>query len=223
MTPEAALAVLDGDDPSAALVDDLQPHVLPAVLALHEASERGDREAALDRLARHQLLCAHNSGPFGARWWNRQLATWLAQQLGVDYLPGRYPGQPLLVTENDYSLGLFNGDTGVVVRSATTGGLYAVLADGLSSGGRDLHLSRLANVATAHAMTVHRAQGSQYEEVSVVLPEPGSPLLTRELFYTAVTRARSAVRILGSREAVVAAVEQRAARATGLADRLRGP
>jgi exodeoxyribonuclease V alpha subunit len=219
--PDAALAVLDGDDPSAALVDDLQPQVLSAVLALHQASERGDREAALDRLARHQLLCAHNTGPFGARWWNRQLATWLAQQLGVDYLPGRYPGQPLLVTENDYSLGLFNGDTGVVVRSATTGGLYAVLADGLSAGGRDLHLSRLANVATAHAVTVHRAQGSQYEQVSVVLPEPGSPLLTRELFYTAVTRARSAVRILGTREAVVAAVEQRAARATGLADRLR--
>ena len=219
--PEAALAVLDGDDPSAALVDDLEPQVLPAVLALHEASERGDREAALDRLARHQLLCAHNTGPFGARWWNRQLATWLAQQLGVDYLPGRYPGQPLLVTENDYSLGLFNGDTGVVVRSATTGGLYAVLADGLSPGGRDLHLSRLANVATAHAMTVHRAQGSQYEEVSVVLPEPGSPLLTRELFYTAVTRARHTVRIRGTREAVVAAVEQRAVRATGLAERLR--
>jgi exodeoxyribonuclease V alpha subunit len=191
------------------------------VLALHEASERGDREAALDRLARHQLLCAHNTGPFGARWWNRQLATWLAQQLGVDYLPGRYPGQPLLVTENDYSLGLFNGDTGVVVRSATAGGLYAVLADGLSPGGRDLHLSRLANVATAHAMTVHRAQGSQYEEVSVVLPEPGSPLLTRELFYTAVTRARHTVRVRGSREAVIAAVEQRAVRATGLADRLR--
>ena len=219
--PEAALEVLDGDDPSAALVDDLEPQVLPAVLALHEASERGDREAALDRLARHQLLCAHNTGPFGARWWNRQLATWLAQQLGVDYLPGRYPGQPLLVTENDYSLGLFNGDTGVVVRSATTGGLYAVLADGLSPAGRDLHLSRLANVATAHAMTVHRAQGSQYEEVSVVLPEPGSPLLTRELFYTAVTRARHTVRIRGTREAVVAAVEQRAVRATGLADRLR--
>jgi exodeoxyribonuclease V alpha subunit len=219
--PEAALNVLDGDDPSAVLVDDLEPQVLPAVLALHEASERGDQEAALDRLARHQLLCAHNTGPFGARWWNRQLATWLGQQLGVDYLPGRYPGQPLLVTENDYSLGLFNGDTGVVVRSATTGGLYAVLADGLSPRGRDLHLSRLANVTTAHAMTVHRAQGSQYEEVSVVLPEPGSPLLTRELFYTAVTRARHTVRIRGTREAVVAAVEQRAVRATGLADRLR--
>ena len=219
--PVAALEVLDSDDPSATLVDDLQPHLLPAVLALHEASERGDREAALERLGRHQLLCAHNTGPFGARWWNRQLATWLAQQLGVDYLPGRYPGQPLLVTENDYSLSLFNGDTGVVVRSATTGGLYAVLADGLSPGGRDLHLSRLANVATAHAMTVHRAQGSQYEEISVVLPEPGSPLLTRELFYTAVTRARHTVRSRGTREAVVAAVEQRAVRATGLADRLR--
>ena len=218
---QAALEVLDGGDPSASLVDDIQPFVLPSVLALHEGAERGDRVAALGELSRHQLLCAHNTGPFGARWWNRQLATWLAQTLGVDYLPGRYPGLPLLVTENDYTLGLFNGDTGVVVRSPSNDGLYALLADGLSEAGRELHLNRLANVSAAHAMTVHRAQGSQYEAVSVVLPEPGSPLLTRELFYTAVTRARHTVRILGSREAVTVAIRQRAARATGLADRLR--
>lgn len=218
--PEATLSVLDDADPSVALVDDVERHVRPTVLALHDAARRGDYAAALDELSRHQLLCAHNTGPFGARRWNRQLATWLAQELGLDHLPGWYPGQPLLVTENDYSVDLFNGDAGVVVRSPS-GSLYAVFADGLSERGRALHLSRLANVTAAHAVTVHRAQGSQFQAVSVVLPEPGSPLLTRELFYTAVTRARDAVRVLGSREAVVAAVQQRAARATGLADRLR--
>lgn len=218
---ETAMAVLDEKGSSAALVDDLQPFVLPSVRALHDAAYRGDRVAALDELGRHQLLCAHNTGPFGARWWNRQVAGWLAQTLGVDYLPAWYPGQPLLVTENDYTLGLFNGDTGVVVREADTTRPYAVLADGVSEQGRSLHLGRLAAVRTAHAMTVHRAQGSQYEAVSIVLPEPGSRLLTRELFYTAATRARHMVRILGSPAAVAAAVQQRAARATGLSERLR--
>jgi len=217
----AALSILESDDPSAALVDDIEPAVREAARDLHDAADRGDRGAALAALGRHQLLCAHNSGPFGARWWNREVASWLATSLGVDYLRGWYPGQPLLVTENDYSLGLFNGDTGVVVRDPETGRLSALLGDGAAAQGRDLHLSRLAEVTTAHAMTVHRAQGSQYDEVSVVLPEPGSRLLTRELFYTAVTRARHTVRVRGSREAVVAAVEQRAVRATGLADRLR--
>lgn len=217
----AALGILESDDPSAALVDDIEPAVREAARDLHDAADRGDRGAALAALGRHQLLCAHNSGPFGARWWNREVASWLATSLGVDYLRGWYPGQPLLVTENDYSLGLFNGDTGVVVRDPETGRLSALLADGAAAQGRDLHLSRLAEVTTAHAMTVHRAQGSQYDEVSVVLPEPGSRLLTRELFYTAVTRARHTVRVRGSREAVVAAVKQRAVRATGLADRLR--
>ncbi|MEO7236642.1 MAG: exodeoxyribonuclease V subunit alpha [Lapillicoccus sp.] len=220
---EAALAILESDDPSASLVDDIEGPVRAAARDLHDAAEQGDRAAAIGALGRHQLLCAHNSGPFGARWWNRQVASWLAQSLGVDYLSGWYAGQPLLVTENDYSLGLFNGDTGVVVRDPASGRMSALLADGSSGLGRDLHLSRLAEVTTAHAMTVHRAQGSQYDEVSVVLPEPGSRLLTRELFYTAVTRARHTVRVRGSREAVVAAVEQRAVRATGLADRLRAP
>jgi exodeoxyribonuclease V alpha subunit len=217
------LAILESDDPSAALVDDIEAPARAAVRELHDAADRGDRTGALTALGGHQLLCAHNSGPFGARWWNREVASWLATSLGVDHLRGWYPGQPLLVTENDYSLGLFNGDTGVVMRDPVSGRLSALLADASSEHGRELHLSRLAEVTTAHAMTVHRAQGSQYDEVSVVLPEPGSRLLTRELFYTAVTRARHTVRVRGSREAVVAAVEQRAVRATGLADRLRAP
>ena len=217
----AALGILESGDPAASLVDDIEGPVRAAVRELHDAADRGDRSGALAALGRHQLLCAHNTGPAGARWWNRQAATWLAQSLGVDFLAGRYPGQPLLVTENDYSLGLFNGDTGVVLRDPETGRLSALMADGGSDQGRELHLSRLAEVTTAHAMTVHRAQGSQYGEVSVVLPDLDSRLLTRELFYTAVTRARHTVRVRGSREAVVAAVEQRAARATGLAVRLR--
>ena len=96
----------------------------------------------------------------------------------------------------------------------------AGIADGEAAGGRAVATTRLSDVSTAHAMTVHRSQGSQFEEVTVVLPEPGSHLLTRELLYTAVTRARRVVRLVGSEEAVRAAVTRRAQRATGLARRL---
>jgi exodeoxyribonuclease V alpha subunit len=84
----------------------------------------------------------------------------------------------------------------------------------------DFAPSRLAAVETVHAMTVHRSQGSQFDRVSVVLPALGSPLLTRELFYTAVTRARGFVRVIGTADQVRAAVTTPAARATGLRRRL---
>ena len=124
-----------------------------------------------------------------------------------------YPGRPVLVTANDYDTGLYNGDTGVVVATA----------DGprVAFPGRALLApSRLAEVATVHAMTVHRGQGSQFARVTVVLPPAESPLLTRELLYTAVTRARTFVRVVGSEAAVRAAVARPVSRASGLRHRL---
>jgi exodeoxyribonuclease V alpha subunit len=140
---------------------------------------------------------------------------------GRDWLPEWYAGQPLIVNSNDYGLGLFNGDTGVICADGdAAGGRIAVIDDGEGTGGKALATNRLADVSTAHAMTVHRSQGSQFDEVTVILPEPGSRILTRELFYTAVTRARSVVRVVGSDDAVRAAVTRRARRATGLSRRL---
>ena len=91
------------------------------------------------------------------------------------------------------------------------------MSDGLSQTGRELPLGRLGDIATAHAMTVHRSQGSQFGAVTLILPDPDSPLLTRELFYTAVTRAQHSVQIHGSIEAVRTAIDRPAQRATGLA------
>jgi exodeoxyribonuclease V alpha subunit len=139
--------------------------------------------------------------------------------LGTDWLEDWYPGRPFLVDVNDRGLQLWNGDTGVACREPATGRVVGVVGD-RASGPRPLTTTRLVEVSTAHAMTVHRSQGSQFDEVTVVLPEPGSRILTRELFYTAVTRARSAVRVVGSDEAIRAAVLREARRATGLAARL---
>jgi exodeoxyribonuclease V alpha subunit len=113
---------------------------------------------------------------------------------------------------------LFNGDIGVVVSRPE--GIRVAFARG---GPPTLYPpSRLSEVATVHAMTVHRGQGSQFRRVTVVLPPAESPLLTRELLYTAVTRAREHVRVVGSAAAVRAALERPVSRASGLRHRLAG-
>ena len=189
-------------------------------VALHAAADAGDRVAALRRLDSHRLLCAHREGPFGVAHWNRVIEGLLRERTGREWLDRWYVGQPLVVDANDYGLDLWNGDTGVVCRDAAgSARLVAVIGDGTPAG-KTLATTRLADVSTAHAMTVHRSQGSQFDEVTVLLPEPGSRILTRELFYTAVTRARSTVRVVGSEESVRAAVTRQAQRATGLARRL---
>ena len=121
------------------------------------------------------------------------------------------------MTANDYGLRVYNGDTGVVI--AGPDGLRAVIA----GAGGPLHFatSRLSDVETMHAMTIHKSQGSQADEVTVLMPSKDSRLLTRELFYTALTRAKEKVRVVGSDDAVRAAIGRQAIRATGLRQRLR--
>jgi exodeoxyribonuclease V alpha subunit len=179
---------------------------------LQAAARAGDAERSMALLGRHRLLCAHRHGVFGVSHWNSQVSRW------TDATPGEWrPGQPLLVTANDYENGLYNGDTGVVVRVGD--GLRAAFARGASV--ELVALSRLSAVTSAHALTVHRSQGSQYEAVTVVLPSATSRILTRELLYTAVTRASQRVRVVGTEESVRAAVGRQVVRASGLRRRGR--
>ena len=131
-----------------------------------------------------------------------------------------YPGRPLIVTENDYSLGVFNGDTGVVIAETIDGAerLRAVF----ERRGELLTVrpTRLASVESLYAITIHKAQGSQFGRVVVCLPDPGSPVLTRELLYTAVTRAQQQLTVVGTEAAVRAAVARPVARASGLTEAL---
>ena len=122
-------------------------------------------------------------------------------------------GRPLLVTANDYGADVYNGDTGVVVADRT-GQPRAAFPRG--GGPVLLAPARLQHVETLHAMTIHRGQGSQFDSVTVVLPPPESPLLTRELLYTAITRARTHVRLIGTPDAVLAALARPVRRASGL-------
>lgn len=188
---------------------------------LREVAAHGEPSALLEVLEEHRLLCAHREGPHGAGFWNCRIERALADADRRAMLGTWYIGRPLIVTENDYGLGLYNGDLGVVVPAADAerSGMDVVLASGAGEV-RRLAVGRLSEVRSAHAMTVHRSQGSQVREVTVLLPDATSPLLTRQLLYTAVTRATQRVRVVGSEDAVRAAVGTNVPRASGLAERL---
>jgi len=205
---------IETDDPAPALHDD----ALACALAVRAAAEVGDHEAAVAALDGHRLLCAHRDGPYGVRHWNRQVERWLAEATCQPIYGEWYVGRPLLVTSNDYTLEVYNGETGAAVLQPD-GRLRAWIAG--SEKVRDFAPGRLDSVETMHAMTIHKSQGSQADRVTVLLPEATSRLLTRELFYTAVTRAQRHVRVVGSEDAVRAAVSTPAQRASGLSGRLK--
>ena len=195
----------------------LRPGLLRHALRVREAAEAGHAADAVAALDEHRLLCAHREGPHGVRHWNRLVEQWLGEETGHEIRSEWYAGRPLLVTANDYALGVYNGETGAAVRRPD-GLLRAVIAG--SGGLLDFAPGRLDAVETMHAMTIHKSQGSQADEVTVLLPEADSRLLTRELFYTAVTRARVRLRVVGTEASVRAAVATQAQRATGLRLRL---
>jgi exodeoxyribonuclease V alpha subunit len=229
--PDEVISVLDAGhddvvwidaDPTTATEAQLAPirdAVVTAGTAVVEAARAGDGEAALAALGKFRLLCAHRRGPYGVTTWTARVESWLSDALG-EHGPRRvwYPGQPLLFTTNDYGLRLFNGDTGVVIQKPD-GSLRAVF----ERDGKLVELSphRLDGLQTVHAMTIHRAQGSQFGLAAVVLPAAASQVVTRELLYTALTRPAQAVLVIGSREAINAAVAQPIGRASGLATRVR--
>ncbi|MGI8505526.1 MAG: exodeoxyribonuclease V subunit alpha [Solirubrobacteraceae bacterium] len=192
---------------------------LASARATIEAARTGSGHQALAALGAFRILCAHRRGPYGVASWTGRIESWLEAELdGFSAQERWYVGRPLLVTENDYELGLNNGDTGVVVRSTDR----VVAAFERGEGVVEHSPSRLGAVDTVYAMTIHKSQGSQFDAAAVLLPEPGSRILTRELLYTAATRARRHLIVVGTEEAIRAAVARPVARASGLCWRLWG-
>lgn len=212
---------VDAGDPAAATAAALAPVRDAATRAGRDviaAALGGDGRAALDALGAFRLLCAHRRGPHGVTTWMPLVEGWLAADIAATGNWGRdYPGRPLLITANDYDLDLFNGDTGVIV-AGTAGGLTAAF----ERRGETVAVrpTRLRAVDTVHAMTIHKSQGSQFGTAAVVIPAADSRILTRELLYTAVTRARRHLIVIGAEDALRAAVHRPAARASGLGGRL---
>jgi len=182
--------------------------------------------AVLTAFERFRLLCAVREGDWGAAGLNATVERAL-QAAGLLNKTGEwYEGRPIMVTRNDASLGVFNGDIGIVLKPWSAGGsgtgaasLRAYFLDGTAL--RSVAVSRLADVETAFAMTVHKSQGSEFEHTVLVLPDQASQTLSRELVYTGITRARKAFTLVtGRAQSFDQALGRRTRRASGLLDLL---
>ena len=175
---------------------------------------------ALARFGEFQILCALRNGPYGVGELNR-LAEQSLLEAGLLERDGQwYRGRPVMITRNDYNLKLFNGDVGVVFPDVEANGemrVFFAYADGAL---RKFPPSRLPAHETVFAMTIHKSQGSEFGAVLLILPDDDAPILTRELIYTGLTRARDHVEIWSPESVLRAALSKRASRTSGLCDAL---
>lgn len=224
----------DADAALAILADAAQPEVercglaSPMALLARLGEEVGRLQAAvaaellpdarLARLGDYRVLCAHRAGPFGVEALSRILDETAARERHASTRMGEWPGRLVLVTRNAPTQSLWNGDVGLVERLPE--GLRALFSDP-KGGVRTLSLARLPAHESAIAMSVHKSQGSEFKTVDLVLAPHATRLMTRELLYTGITRARERLRIHASEEVLRAAIARRARRDSGLADRLR--
>jgi exodeoxyribonuclease V alpha subunit len=182
---------------------------------------------ALERFSRFRVLCAVNKGFYGVAAINRLTEQVLRRSNLIATESGRtdrwYAGRPVLVTANDYRQGLFNGDIGLTMTTDDAGEerlavCFADAADGM----RRIPIYRMPAAETVFAMTVHKSQGSEFDQVHLILPDTDVPVLTRELIYTAVTRARSRITIWGQERILAAGISRRIVRRSGLRESLWG-
>ena len=183
-------------------------------------SSDGDHER-IEALERFRILCAHRRGRAGVESVNPLLEGLFAREGLIHPARHGYEARPVIVLQNDALLNVRNGDVGIYAQDPDDSGRYRVALPGEDGAPRYLSATRLPDHETVFAMTVHKSQGSEFDEVLVILPERVSPLMTRELLYTAVTRARRRLVICGDPAVIKSAASVRVTRASGLADRLR--
>ena len=174
----------------------------------------------LETFGRFRFLCAHRTGRYSAQHINQLITDLIKRRRGINARSNWYPGRPVMVVRNDYNVRLFNGDLGVALPDPTHKGRLRVFFQSPDGGLRDLSPIRLPEHETVYAMTVHKSQGSEFDHVSLVLPENISNVSTRELIYTGVTRAKRRVVIHGSESVLSASIRQELNRTSGLQQRL---
>jgi len=185
-------------------------------------AQQHDLEALWRTLASARVLAVTRGQPTGAVAINAELHARALERMTVAGRPEYVPGEPVMITENDYERGLFNGDQGIVVRADEGLGRHHYRAV-FRVGGRLAAFAIEAlrdRLELAWALTVHKSQGSEFDAVCVVLPPEDLPLLTRELLYTAVTRARTSVIVAGGRRVLAAGAKRTGERYSGLATRI---
>lgn len=232
---QAALDALPVDDAAAAsFLDDAGDTLAPSTVerlarrfgayldALRDvlAAPVPDPLPLFDALNRFRILCATRSGSRGAEHVNALVASHVRHAARVPLAVGAhwFTGRPIMVTRNDYALGLFNGDIGIALPDAH--GVLRVWFRRADGTARAVSPAALPPHETAFALTVHKSQGSEFDEAALVLPASFGRVLTRELVYTAVTRARTRVQVIGPRRVLAQAVATRTQRDSGLAARV---
>ena len=192
---EDALSMVRASEDSLCLIESLDDPVIPQLLrqGFEFLNHSTGPQEAISALGKFRILCAHNQGRFGVDGWNERV-----QKI----LPPRVDNPlPVVVGVNDYSIGLFNGDDGVIMNN------IAHFPD--DQGLREISCSRLPGHQIGYCTTIHRSQGSEFEQVLIVLPPADARLLSRELLYVATSRAKSKIILIGDPQSLLAAVERR--------------
>jgi exodeoxyribonuclease V alpha subunit len=190
---------------------------------LFEAVRAGEPVAALFTLLyEFRLLCVLREGPFGVNALNHAITRELVRAGQIKAHNEWYPGRPVMLTRNDYQLNLYNGETGIVLPHPQHKHELAVAFQDGSDEPRWISPSRLPYCETVYAVTVHKSQGSEFQEVVLQLPEQRSPVLCRELVYTAITRSKQRFTLVGEDAIFDAAVKHPMRRSSGLPDLLTG-
>ena len=189
---------------------------------LHQVKAGADAGEILRLFSHFRVLCALREGPFGVSGLNDRIEQALHRQGAIRRLPGAagrwYAGRPVMISRNDSALGLFNGDIGITLRDHRNElRVYFQLPNGEI---KSVQPSRLPAHETAYAMTVHKSQGSEFDHTLLVLPNQWLPVLTRELVYTAITRAKKRLSLYASHKVLASAISTPTQRRSGLGDRL---
>ena len=177
---------------------------------------------AFQNVSRFGILCALRNGPSGAVAINRLVESLLAEAGQIPADSPWYPGRPVMITRNDYQLQLFNGDIGVALPDSEDDNRLKVFFDLGENRYRKIAPARMPEHESAFAMTIHKSQGSEFSRVLLILADQDIPVLSRELIYTGITRARDYVEIWGEEKVFVKAVLRRTERSSGLSDALAG-
>jgi len=179
-----------------------------------------DPVEAFDLFSRSRILCALREGPYGIHNLNILIER-IMQKKGLIERSGRwYPGRPVMITRNDYNLRLFNGDIGIAMETQGSDGELRVFFSGTEGSLRSFPPLRLPDHETVYAMTVHKSQGSEFDEILFVTPDRDTQVMTRELIYTAITRAREKIQVWGKEDVFLTAIQRRIHRSSGLREAL---
>ncbi len=222
---EEALSLLDdeslADIQRYAAYDTIAEQAADSYQSYLECIKTGDDvDTIFAAFNRFRVLCATRGGPNGVTLLNQKIERILAVRHLIDAGSDYYAGRPIMVARNSYGMRLYNGDVGLLLADPVSDGRLRACFQGSDGTVRKLAPASLPEHETVYAMTVHKSQGSEFERAMLILPDERSPLLSRELVYTGITRAKKQFELYAGDDILLAAVQRKLSRTTGLRDLL---